>query len=693
MTCRLGVDVGGTFTDLALYDPATNRLEFAKTPSTPSNQAIGVVNGIKQLIERLGVAPEAITSFIHGTTVATNALLERKGARTGLIVTRGFRDVLQIGRQDRPRLYDWRVRRPAPLVPRHLRLEIRERVLYTGEILTPLDLNDLHPIIEQFRKENVEAVAVCLLHSYANPVHEQMIGKVLSEALPHVRISLSSEVLPEFKEYERMSTTTINAFVAATMGRYLRGLQQSLADAGVPAELHVMQSNGGVMGVNTAVELPVRTILSGPAGGVIGSVALSAQAGEPNVISVDMGGTSFDISLTYQGEIRRTQESEIEGLPVKTPMIDIHTLGAGGGSVAWIDPGGALRVGPHSMGAEPGPACYGRGGDQPTVTDANLVLGRINPDYFVGGDLQLDVKAARAVILQKIAAPLNLSLEQAAEGIIRVVNANMVKGIRVVSVAKGYDPREFALVAFGGAGPLHAADLATELFIPRVLVPVAPGVTSALGLLMADLRHDYVRTLLRPLSGLTPEQLRAEYAALEREAIEQMDNEHVERDQLSLLRLADLRYVGQGYELQVPVSSNGAGLEVKELGEHFHELHRRQYGFAHQRDAVEVVNLRLAAIGRMPRPPLTAEPLSGSDNPASAHKATRQVYLAGKYHDAHIYDRTRLRPGDTIDGPAVIEQLDSTTVVWQGQSARVDAYRNLIVQVHGGSHDNDHQPR
>ncbi len=681
MTFRLGVDVGGTFTDLALYDTTTNHLEFAKTPSTPSNQAVGVTNGIKQLIERLGIAPNEITSFIHGTTVATNALLERKGARTGLVVTAGFRDVLQIGRQDRPRLYDWRVRRPDPLVPRHLRLEIKERILYTGEVLIPLDSKDISDVAELLRKEKVEAVAVCLLHSYANPIHEQMIGKALAHALPNVRISLSSDVLPEFKEYERMSTTTINAFVAPVMGRYLRGLQQSLADAGVPAELHVMQSNGGVMGAATAIEEPVHTILSGPAGGVIGSVALSAQAGEPNVISVDMGGTSFDISLTYQSEIRRTQESEIEGLPVKTPMIDIHTLGAGGGSVAWIDPGGALRVGPHSMGAEPGPACYGKGGDQPTVTDANLVLGRINPDYFVGGDLHLDVEASRNAILKKIAAPLNMSLEHAAEGIIRVVNANMVKGIRIVSVAKGYDPREFALVAFGGAGPLHATELASELSIPRVLVPVAPGVTSALGLLMADLRHDYVRTWLRPLSGLTADQLIAEYAELEREATAQMQQDHVGKEQLSMLRIADIRYVGQGYELQVPVSSNGAGLKVKDLSERFFELHRQQYGFAHREGAVEVVNLRLSAIGQLPRPQLAAEPMNGTVNPNDAFKKPRQVYMAGQYHNAQIYDRPRLRPGDTINGPAVIEQLDSTTVVWPGQSARVDAYRNLIVRV------------
>jgi len=681
MAYRLGVDVGGTFTDLALYNVVTNQLTFAKTPSTPANQAAGVIRGIEQLLTQSEISPEEITSFIHGTTVATNALLERKGAQTALITTAGFRDILQIGRQDRPRLYDWRARRPEPLVPRHHRFEVRERILHTGEILISLSEAEIEAIIAQLHQTEIQTVAVCLLHAYANPIHEQAIGEKLAEALPQLTMTLSSEILPEFKEYERMSTTTINAYVSPTMRRYLQGLQKQLATSGIPATLQVMQSNGGIMGAETAIEKPVHTILSGPAGGVIGSVALAQRAEEPNLISVDMGGTSFDISLTYQGQIRRAQENEIEGLPLKTPMLDIHTLGAGGGSIAWIDSGGALRVGPHSAGADPGPACYGRGGDQPTVTDANLVLGRLNPAYFVGGEMPLQVEAARETIRGAIAEPLGLSLEQAAEGIVRVVNATMVKGIRVVSVAKGYDPREFCLVAFGGAGPLHTAALAVELNIPRMLVPLAPGITSALGLLMADLRRDYVRTLLRPLDDLTVDRLAANYKRLREEAISQMQQEGLADGQLSLIQMADLRYVGQGYELEVPLPYPLAETALSTLKEQFHQLHQRQYGYANQHSPIELVNLRLSAVGHLPRPQLSPEPLRGRLNPSGAKKDRRPVYLAGRYHETPIYDRTQLYPGDKITGPAVIEQLDSTTLVWPDQKAQVDAYHNLLVQV------------
>ncbi len=680
MPYHLGVDVGGTFTDFALYDVATNRLEFSKTASTPANQAVGVTRGIQRLIERLGIPASEITFFIHGTTVATNTFLECKGARTALIVTAGFRDVLQIGRQDRPSLYDWRVRRPEPLVSRHLRFEARERVLHTGEILTPLQPEEVQAVVEQVTKAEVEAVAVCLLHAYANPVHERAIGQALTEALPHLTVVLSSEVLPEFKEYERMCATTINAYLAPVMRRYLHSLQRSIAEVGVRSDLHIMQSNGGIVGAATAVHKPIYTILSGPAAGVIGSVALAHQAGEPSIISVDMGGTSFDICLSYQGEARRTQESEVEGFPVKVPMIDIHTLGAGGGSIAWIDPGGALRVGPQSAGADPGPACYDQGGHEATVTDANLALGRLNPEYFLGGRMALDVERARQAISKRVANPLGLSVEEAAEGIIRVVNATMIKGIRVVSVTKGYDPREFCLVAFGGAGPVHAAELAAELNIPRVLVPIAPGVTSALGLLMADTRYDYVRTVLCPGSELVARELGRRYAGMEAEALSQMQGEGLKRDRVSFVRLADVRYLGQGYELEIPVASGKlASPQVAEVVERFHQTHKRRYGYASPENPVEVVNLRLTALARSPQPRLDAMPLNGAADPPCALKGHRPVYFHQRWVSTAIYDRSQLKPGDVIAGPAVIEQLDSTTVVWPAQRARVDTYCNLIL--------------
>ena len=677
----MGVDVGGTFTDLSLYDVATGRLEFAKTPSTPANQAVGVAEGVRELVLRLGIPPREIEFFIHGTTVATNTLLERSGARTALIVTAGFRDVLQIGRQERPHLYDWRVRRPEPLVPRHLRFEVRERALHTGEVLTPLDLEDLESVVDRLRDADVEAVAVCLLHSYANPAHEQAVGEAVRKALPHLTLALSHEILPEFKEFERMSTTTINAYVAPVIERYLRGLERAIEEVGVDSDVYVMQSNGGTTSAAAAIEKPVHTILSGPAAGVIGSVALAGQAGEPNTISVDMGGTSFDVCLSYQGEVRRTQEGEIDRLPVKVPMVDMHSLGAGGGSIAWIDPGGALRVGPQSAGADPGPACYDNGGTEPTVTDANLVLGRLSPGGILGGRLSLDLELAREAVRSRVAAPLGLGVEEAAEGIIRVINAGMIKGVRVVSVSKGYDPRDFALIAFGGAGPLHASELAAELDIPRVLVPIAPGVTSALGLLMADLRHDYVRTTLSRGDEVDPGRLHGLYKEMEAEAIAQMRREGVDGDGVSLVRLADIRYLGQGYELEVPVAAGRlTGAQVDEAFQRFHDAHKRLYGYASPDNPTQLVNLRLTALTSLARPTLAPADLDGASDPARAQRERREVFFENEPLDTWVYDRSDLKPGDTIAGPAVVEQLDSTTVVWPGQTAAVDAYGNLILE-------------
>ena len=680
MSYRLGVDVGGTFTDLALYDTETDRLEFAKTPSTPVNQALGVAAGIRELMDRHAVSADSIDFFIHGTTVATNTLLERKGAKTALIVTAGFRDVLQIGRQDRPDLYDWRIRRSDPLVPRHLRFEAQERVLHTGEVLMPMEDEVLDQVIERVKDANVDAVAVCLLHSYANPAHEQAIGDAIRRELPDVPVSLSHEILPEFKEYERMSTTTINAYVAPVMERYLRRLEASIADVGLKSDLYIMQSNGGTMGAETAIDRPVHTILSGPAAGVIGAVAIAQQAGKPNSISIDMGGTSFDVSLSYKGEVRRTQESELERLPVKVPMVDIHTLGAGGGSIAWIDPGGALRVGPQSAGADPGPACYGNGGTEATVTDANLVLGRLGATSLLGGTMTLDAELARKVISERLADPLGLTVEEAAEGIVQVVNASMVKGIRVVSVSKGYDPREFSLVAFGGAGPLHASELADEMDIPSVLVPVAPGVTSALGLLMADLRHDFAQTVLKPGSELSPTEITNWYEQLETQAMEQMSREGVSAEEVSLVRAADARYVGQGYELEVLAAPGKLEQsDVEEIMERFHEAHVRNYGYASRDNPVEVVNLRVSALATMPRPDLAHDSQDTGGDASRALIGHRNVFFRNEPRKTGIYDRSRLQPGDVIEGPAIVEQLDSTTVVWEHQTAAVDNYLNLLL--------------
>jgi N-methylhydantoinase A len=667
----VGVDVGGTFTDLVAFEEATGAIRVTKVPSTPRAPAQGVLNGLRKLQRVLGVAPETIEFFIHGTTVATNALIERKGVRAALVVTEGFRDVLHIGRQTRPRLYDFFARRPDPLIPRHLRYEVPERVLATGEVLRPLEEAAVRAVAREIAAQGVEAVAVCLLHAYANPRHERRVRDLLHAALPGVKVTLSSEVLPEFKEYERMSTTVINAYVMPIVERYLRQIEAGLQGLGVGAGLNVMQSNGGVMTAETASRKSVHTVLSGPAAGVIGALDLARRIGLSNLITIDMGGTSFDVSLVHNGRPTYTAESEIAGHPIKVPMIDIKTLGAGGGSIAWIDAGGALQVGPRSAGADPGPACYGLGGQEPTVTDANLVLGYLNPDGFAGGEMRLDVTLARAAIARRVAAPLGLTVEEAAEGILRVVNATMIRGIRLVSVERGYDPRDFALVCFGGAGPVHAV---------RLVVPESPGVACALGLLMADFRHDYSQTLLCRLAELDPGRLSAAYAALEARAIQEMVAEGVAPAAVVYQRAADLRYAGQGYELEVAVAGGDAdAATLRALAETFGRLHREQYGYAMDPATVEIVNLRLTALGRRPKPELHAE-ASGPADAEGARAGRRRVYMDGVFLDVPIYVRAQLHCGMVVEAPAIIEQPDSTTVLFPGARALVDRYRNLIIQ-------------
>ncbi len=683
MTLRLGIDVGGTFTDLALFDTASNTLEFAKTSSTPANQALGVEAGIHKIAQQCNVEPSAISFLAHGTTVATNALLERRGASCALLVTEGFRDVLHIGRQDRPKLYDWFARRPEPLLPRQLCFEVRERVLHNGEVLVPLDEAQAISAIEAACAAGVTAIAVCLLHAYANPLHERRLLDLIRAHFPAAEVSLSSEVLPEFKEYERMSTTVANAYVMPIVRHYVASLEQRLQAHGVDAELHIMQSNGGLMTARTAGEQSVRTMLSGPAAGALGAVALARQAGFPSTITVDMGGTSFDICLAHEGRLRYSKESEIGGLPIKVPMIDIHTLGAGGGSIAWIDAGGALRSGPRSAGAVPGPACYGRGGLDPTVTDANLVLGRLNADYFLGGEIQLDFDAAQRAIGDRIAAPLGLDIERAAEGIISVINATMVRGMRAVSVEKGFDPRDFVLVAFGGGGPVHASELARNFGAPEVLVPLAPGVTSAMGLLLADVRYDFSATYLGPLAECDGDRLTSLFADLERRAMERMAHDNVSPDQVALARSAEMRYQGQGFELQVAIPGGALdSLAIEQVREAFHSAHTQYYGYAMRAEQVVLVNAQVTAIAQLPKPGTAASAAQPEQQqPAPPLKDRRRMYIEGVWTVAAVYDRAVLKPGMCIDGPAVVEQIDSTTVLWPGDCGRVDHFENLIVRV------------
>jgi N-methylhydantoinase A len=680
LRCTLGVDVGGTFTDLVLIEQDSGRLHYGKVPSTPQRPDEAVAAGIAQLCQQSGVPPVAIAFFIHGTTVATNALLQRRGARVALLVTAGFRDVLHIVRQDRPRLYDLRARRPPPLVPRHLTFEVHERLRYDGTVHTPLDLASVDAAASALRAEGVTSVAVCLLHSYANPAHERAVRDRLLAVLPDLHVTLSSDVAPEIKEYERTSTTVISAYVRPAVAAYLARVEEALARSGVPARLHVMQSSGGVMTARAAGERAAQTILSGPAAGAIGGLALARACDRPNAITVDMGGTSFDVCLAYGGTLHSTREGEIAGHAVRVPMIDIHTIGAGGGSIARLDRGGALVVGPESAGADPGPACYDKGGSAPTVTDANLVLGRV-PDRLLGGAMRLERALAERAIRERLAAPWGATIEQAAAGIIAVVNAAMARAMRLVSVGRGYDPRDFVLVCFGGGGPLHGAALAAELGIPELIVPPHPGVTSALGLLLADFRFDYVRAYLRPLAAVQPAELAALFAALEAQALDQMRAEGVADADVRLLRSVDLRYLGQGYELEVPLPGGPLGAaDLARLAEDFGARHKRAYGYQHAGSPLQVVNLRVVAVGALPKPALRAASLGPAD-PSAALVDRRAVYVDGAWQDVPVYDRARLAPGHAFTGPAIVEQFDSTTLVGPGQRAWVDGFGNLRLVV------------
>jgi N-methylhydantoinase A len=681
MAYRLGVDSGGTFTDVVLFNEDSGKLSITKTPSTPANPSIGVHNGIEKILRTEKADPKDISSLIHGTTVATNTLLEYKGAKTALLLTRGFKDILSIVRQDRPKMYDYFEQRPAPLIPRELRFEVGERILYNGEILELLNESDVQQAISAIKDMGITTVAVCLLHSYVNPKHELHIKELFRKRYPEATVSLSCEILPEIREYERMSTTTINAYVMPIIERYLGDLVSRLTSGGLDVSLNVMQSNGGIMPSSATGQKSVATILSGPAGGVLGSHWIAKLAGLENIITIDMGGTSADISLIASGKYHITKESEIGGHAIKIPMIDINTIGAGGGSIAWIDTGGLLRVGPQSAGASPGPACYGIGGVEPTVTDANLVLGRLNPHFYVGGEMPLDVELAKEAVKTQVANPLGLSLEEAAEGILEVVNANMTRGIRRVSVERGHDLRHFCMFAFGGGGPLHAADLASGLNIPKILIPISPGVNSAVGLLIADFRYDYSKTFLTELSSVSLQDLNRQYGTLEDLGLRQMLGEKIKRENIIFNRSADMRYAGQGYEIEIPVPQGELGIEqINEIKRAFHDTHASLYGYRQDDAELEFVYLRLAVVGTVKKPGFYKEPLSGEDA-SPAFKETRKVFIGGTYIDTPVYDRTLLRPNNRLEGPAVVEQLDSTTLLKSGQTAKVDEYFNLIIDI------------
>ncbi len=685
MTWRIGVDSGGTFTDICLFETESGSVEVWKVPSTPSDPSLGIAASVSESLARVGAAADDVAYFGHGTTVATNALIEGRGVRTGLVTTDGFRDLLEIGRQKRPDLYDLQADKPKVLVSRDLRLEVPERVRHDGTVETKLDEEAVRRAARRLRADGVKAVAIAFLYGFVRPEHEAEARRIIAEEFPEAYLSASHEVAPEFREYERMSTVVVNATLGPVMQGYIERLDGRLKSLGVAATPHLTQSNGGVIGFEAAARLPVRTVLSGPSTGVVAAEAVGRIAGFSNLITFDMGGTSTDVALLDGGQCRRANEATVHGYPIKAPMLDIHTVGAGGGSIAFIDSGGLLKVGPRSAGADPGPVCYGRGNDEPTVTDANVLLQTLNPKEILGGRMAVRRDLAEAAI-GRLAARLGMDAYATAEGILAVVTANMAKAIRVISVQRGHDPRDYTLVAFGGAGPLHAARLARELDIARILVPRNPGILCAMGLLLTDLRADFATTRLTVLDEAALPVIGDAYAALELQAERWFAEEGVAQTARRLARTVDMRYAGQNYELAVPLAAGppeGASEPgwIAALAEGFAREHQRMYGFAAEGEKVQMVTFRLEAVGEVRKATLRPEKLQGPDA-AAARRGERKVWFAaaGGFVSCPIYDREGLAPGNRIEGPAVIEQMDATTLLPPGMHATVDTIRNLVLE-------------
>lgn len=699
---RIGVDIGGTFTDGTLVDSTSGRVTTSKVLSTPYDPASGFISAVQKLLDlNDSVKPEAVEHVVHATTVATNAIIEGKTAKTAFVTTEGFRDMLEIARQIRPSLYDLQFEKPAPLVPRQLCFEVPERLDAKGQVVTPLDEAALDEVVDRIAESGVEAVAVCLLHSYRNGDHEQRIGKAIAAKLPNVIISLSSEVVPEFREYLRASTTVINSSVAPIVRTYLASISEKLHALNITSELLVMQSSGGVYPAAAASENPVFMVESGPAAGAVAAASLGTALGYPNVISFDMGGTTAKASLIRNGQPNITKDYSVggaaqngtgafggaSGYPIRTPVVDLVEIGAGGGSIAWVDSGGALRVGPQSAGADPGPVCYGLGGVQPTITDANLVLGRLDPAYFAGGEMSLNLDAAREAIRTQCAEPLGLSVEEAAHGIVEIANTAMVNALRLVSVQRGHDPRDFMLVGFGGAGPAHAVRLAEQAGIPRVLIPQGPGTASALGLLVTDVRMEGSSTLIIRSDEIEHSRIASEFDRLEAAGREAHSVAASASGTPLFERTIEMRYWGQSFELSVPAPSSSTIDQawMNELTESFHDAHEMAYGFRAKDEPVELVNLRLTTIGKIVRPQMRKLKSIGTDV-FVAFKGERPVYFAENSGEkgvvqTPVYDRSKLPAGAVFEGPAIIEEPDCTTVIHPAWTVTVDEFGNLEIEL------------
>jgi len=679
---RLSIDVGGTFTDVVIYNEKSQTFHFTKIDSNCQDQCISIIEGIKKISQQLGISYNDISYFSHGTTVATNALLERKGAKTALITTGGFRDIFEIGTQRRPDLYDFWAKRPKPPIPRYLIYEIPERALYTGEIIKEIDENIAKKIINELKKNEIDSVAVCFLHSYINPNNELKMKELILKEIPDIYISLSSEILPEIREYERTCTTAVNAYLMPKVHRYISKLEKQKEALGIREKLHIMQSNGGLMSAHFAANRSINTVFSGPAGGILAGKYISKLIGEKNVITLDMGGTSTDLALLENYENRFTTNGEIGNFPIKVQMIEMHTIGSGGGSIAWIDDGGALKVGPQSAGAVPGPACYNIGGNKPTVTDANLLLGRLNSKYFLGGEKLLSYEKAKLVVEKEIGNNLKLSYAVSANGILSVLFSDMSGGIKVISEQKGYDLREFSLIAFGGAGPLHAYQLMNELDIKKVIVPLSPGNFSATGELFAEIKYDYVQTHIVPIEKFSFEEYNQIFEQMMAAAVEDLTKEKFGREDIIFRGTADMRYSGQAWELNinVPIKLNSQE-DLSKISRDFNKIHKRTYGYVLKGESIVFVNFRLSAIGLMPKVDFK-EYLIKKDVSISkqAYKGNRKVFFDNGFIDCPIYNREKLIPGNVIKGPTVIEEYGSTVVVSCNQKMSIDKFKNILIE-------------
>lgn len=677
---RVATDIGGTFTDLVYVDE-DGQIKVDKSHTTPPNFEQGVMD----VLQKGGIDKNDITSFIHGTTIIINALTERKGAKTGLITTKGFRDVLEIARGNRPDLFNIRYQKPKPFIERYLRQEVDERLNYKGDVLRPLDKNDVKRVIDYFKRENVEAIAVSYLHSYVNPEHELETLRLIKELWPEVTVSSSHAVIKEWREYERTNTTVLNAYVQPAANSYINKLNDKLTDTNTDSSNFIMQSNGGVTTFGEAKKTPINMVESGPVAGIYGAAVLGELIGEKDIIALDIGGTTAKCSLIENGEVKVSTDYYIErndrqaGYPIKTPSVDIVEIGNGGGSIAKLDKANTLKVGPESAGAKPGPVAYGQGGEEPTTTDANVLTGRLSVKNF---DYSVDIDHVSNAIEEKIARPLRVSTEEAALGIIRIANSNMLNALKLISIRKGHNPQNFSLVAFGGGGSMHATALAKELGIKKVIIPIASPVFSAWGMLMSELRHDYVQTYIKRISDLDLSTMMYKWKEIENEAYEQFAKEEVPKEDVTFNRYLDLRYLGQEHTVKVPVpSGEWANDTFDEVIESFHELHEQNYTFKLPDIQTEIVNLHVTAFGKVKKPNIVN--IERNTTLEDAKIESRDVYFENpnRWIQTDVYNRDLLPVNETIKGPAIIEEKAAVTVVYADQTLKVDDYGNLIIRL------------